>query len=370
MEITDTAACYRAVASRDRRFDGVFYTAVSSTGIYCRPSCPARTPRVDRVTFTGSAAAAQAAGYRACKRCRPDATPGSPEWDVAGDVAGRAMRLISDGVVDREGVPGLARTLGYSPRHLTRLLTEALGAGPLALARARRAVTARVLVENTDMAFADIAFAAGFSSVRQFNETIREVYDAVPGGLRANRGHERRATGARRHAHDMAGPTAASGTLDLRLAVRAPFDADSLLDWLGRRIVPGLESITSGPEPRYARSLALPHGHGVVALTPLATHVGGGPVVLARLTPARPARRARRRRTLPAAARPRRGPRCRRRGLGYRRRPRTARGRAPGPAGAWHGRRGRAGSAGCRRPAGLARGRTDDAGTVDRGIRT
>ena len=112
-------SCYRAVKIRDRRFDGVFYTAVRTTGIYCRPSCPARTPGVRNVTFHPTAAAAQAAGFRACKRCLPDATPGSPEWDVAADVAGRAMRLIADGVVDREGVEGLAARIGYTPRHLT-----------------------------------------------------------------------------------------------------------------------------------------------------------------------------------------------------------------------------------------------------------
>ena len=177
---TDTEACYRAVKSKDRRFDGVFYTAVSSTGIYCRPSCPAITPKLANVTFYPSAAAAQQAGYRACKRCLPDATSGSPEWDLAADVAGRAMRLISDGTVEREGVDGLAHRLGYSVRQLNRLVTGAFGAGPLALARARRAQTARVLVETTALSFADIAFASGFASIRQFNDTIREVYAATP----------------------------------------------------------------------------------------------------------------------------------------------------------------------------------------------
>ena len=180
----DTVACYRAVESRDRRFDGVFYTAVRTTGIYCRPSCPARTPKPANVTFHRTAAAAQAAGYRACKRCLPGAAPGSPEWDLGADVAGRAMRLIGDGVVEREGVVGLAAQLGYSPRHLTRLLRRELGAGPLALARAQRAQTARTLLETTRWRAADIAFAAGFASVRQFNDTVREVYDATPSQLR------------------------------------------------------------------------------------------------------------------------------------------------------------------------------------------
>ena len=128
---------YRAIDSRDVRFDGQFVTAVRSTGIYCRPSCPARTPKPQNVTFYPTSAAAHEAGYRACKRCLPDATPGSPEWDLAADVAGRAMRLIGDGLVDREGVEGLAQRLGYTPRHLGRLLSGQLGAGTLALARAR-----------------------------------------------------------------------------------------------------------------------------------------------------------------------------------------------------------------------------------------
>src|SRR3954464_5711845 len=184
----DQDSCYRAVKGRDRRFDGVFYTAVRTTGIYCRPSCPAITPRRQNVSFFRTAAGAQGAGYRARRRCLPDATPGSPEWDVAADVAARAMRLIADGVVEREGVDGLADRLGYSARGLNRLVTGSFGAGPLALARARRAQTARVLVETTAMSFADVAFASGFSSIRQFNDTMREVYAATPTDLRGRRG--------------------------------------------------------------------------------------------------------------------------------------------------------------------------------------
>jgi AraC family transcriptional regulator of adaptative response / DNA-3-methyladenine glycosylase II len=224
---SDTEACYRAVKSKDRRFDGVFYTAVSSTGIYCRPSCPAITPKLANVTFYPSAAAAQQAGYRACKRCLPDATPGSPEWDLAADVAGRAMRLISDGTVEREGVDGLGRRLGYSVRQLNRLVTGAFGAGPLALARARRAQTARVLVETTTLSFADIAFASGFSSIRQFNDTIREVYAATPTELRGRRGGPAR--------------TVTSGTIATRIGVREPFAGDDLLDFLAVRAVRGVE---------------------------------------------------------------------------------------------------------------------------------
>jgi len=249
MDIEDTEACYRAVKSRDRRFDGVFYTGVTSTGIYCRPSCPAITPQRRNVTFHRTAAAAQAAGFRACKRCLPDATPGSPDWDVAADVAGRAMRLISDGVVEREGVEGLAHRVGYTSRHLNRLLAAELGAGPLALARAERAQTARVLVETTPMTFADVAFASGFSSIRQFNDTIREVYAASPTELRSSP----RARAA----------AATAGHIELRLAVRAPYAAEHMLAFLVAHAVAGIESWGPG---WYARTLRLPHGPGRVVL--------------------------------------------------------------------------------------------------------
>src|SRR5689334_21100219 len=181
----DFDRCYRAVQSKDARFDGWFVTAVRTTKIYCRPSCPVRPPFARNVQFYPTAAAAQRAGFRACKRCRPDASPGSPEWDVRGDVVARAMRLIADGVVDREGVPGLALRLGYSRRQLERMLLAELGSGPLGLARAQRAQTARLLIETTGLGFADVAFASGFGSVRQFNDTVREVFASTPGELRA-----------------------------------------------------------------------------------------------------------------------------------------------------------------------------------------
>jgi AraC family transcriptional regulator of adaptative response / DNA-3-methyladenine glycosylase II len=259
VNIDDTESCYRAVKTRDRRFDGVFYTAVRSTGIYCRPSCPAITPRKRNVTFYRTAAAAQQAGFRACKRCRPDATPGSPAWDVAADTAGRAMRLIADGVVERDGVDGLAARLGYSSRHLARLLAREVGAGPLALARAGRAQTARILVETTTMPLSDVAFAAGFASIRQFNDTMRTVYAATPTELR------RKAAPAR----------PAAGHLVLRLPVRPPYAAASLLEFLAHRAVAGVEA--TGPD-WYARTLRLPHAPGVVRLT-LDETAGQGAVV-------------------------------------------------------------------------------------------
>ena len=245
----DFERCYRAVDSRDQRFDGWFYTAVKTTGIYCRPSCPATTPKRANVVFYPSAAAAQRSGFRACRRCRPDAAPGSPEWDVRADVVGRAMRLIGDGVVDREGVPGLANRLGYTERHLHRMLTAELGAGPLALARAQRAQTARILIETTDLGLAEIAFASGFGSVRQFNDTILEVYAQPPSALRERRPANR--TGA--------------GTIALRLAYRPPLHARALLDFLAARALPGIDQVDGNT---YRRILNLPHGSATVELTP------------------------------------------------------------------------------------------------------
>ncbi|MBB2946073.1 AraC family transcriptional regulator of adaptative response / DNA-3-methyladenine glycosylase II [Actinoplanes lutulentus] len=245
----DFERCYRAVDSRDQRFDGCFYTAVRTTGIYCRPSCPAVTPKRENVTFYPSSAASQRAGFRACRRCRPDAAPGSPEWDVRADTIGRAMRLIGDGVVDREGVTGLASRLGYTERHLNRMLTAELGAGPLALARAQRAQTARILVETTELGLAEIAFAAGFGSVRQFNDTMLEVYAGSPSQLR-----EKRPAGR-----------AEAGVINLRLAYRPPFHAASLLEFLGARTLPGVDEVCGSA---YQRGLVLPHGSATVSLRP------------------------------------------------------------------------------------------------------
>ncbi|MEH3089534.1 MAG: helix-turn-helix domain-containing protein [Microbacterium arborescens] len=232
---------YRAIDARDTRFDGQFVTAVSSTGIYCRPSCPARTPKASNVTFYPTSAAAHEAGYRACKRCLPEATPGSPQWNLRGDLAARAMRLIADGVVDREGVPGLASRLGYSSRHLTRLLTAELGAGPLALARAHRAHTARSLLVDTDLPIADVAFASGFASIRQFNDTMGEVFATAPGQLRA-----RRQAGER-----------PAGRIDLVLPVREPFDAVGLFGWMRAHAIPGVET---GGDRSFARVVRLAGG--------------------------------------------------------------------------------------------------------------
>jgi AraC family transcriptional regulator of adaptative response / DNA-3-methyladenine glycosylase II len=252
--VIDEETAYQAVCSRDPRFDGVFFTAVKTTGIYCRPSCPAVTPKRQNVTFYPTAAAAQAAGYRACRRCRPDAVPGSPEWDVRADLVGRAMRLIRDGVVDREGVAGLAKQLGYSERQVHRQLTAELGAGPAALARVQRAHTARILLQSTELPVTQVAFAAGFASVRQFNDSIREIYARAPTQLRSA------APAPMRNSSEPGNRTTA---VPLRLAYRGAYQADSVFDFLARRAIPGIEETTGAPGARtYRRTLRLPYGTG------------------------------------------------------------------------------------------------------------
>jgi AraC family transcriptional regulator of adaptative response / DNA-3-methyladenine glycosylase II len=213
-------------------------------------------PKPENMRFYPSAAAAQQAGFRACKRCRPDATPGSPLWNERADLVARAMRLIADGVIDATGVPGLAARLGYSVRQLERQLIAELGAGPLALARAQRAQTARLLIETTALPIADVAFAAGFASIRAFNDTVREVFALSPTGLR------QRANG---------GQAAASGMLSLRLPFRLPLSPDNLFGHLAATAVPGVEEWRDGG---YRRTVALPHGRGIVTLRPGPEHIG------------------------------------------------------------------------------------------------
>ena len=246
---------YRAMSSRDARFDGQFITGVHSTGIYCRPSCPAMTPHARNVSFFRTAAAAHEAGLRACKRCQPDAVPGSPEWNIRDDLASRAMRLITDGVVERDGVDGLARSLGYSSRHLTRVLVAELGAGPLALARAHRAQNARTMLASTTLPIADVAFASGFSSIRQFNDTILAVYETTPSALRT------RFTRARPHSTAIGEVT--PGTLTFRLPAREPFDGIGVLRHLADHAITGLET---GDELSFERRVRLPGGAATVIL--------------------------------------------------------------------------------------------------------
>ena len=248
----DDEHCYRAACSKDGRFDGAFFIAVVTTGIYCRPSCPAMTPKRANVRFYPTAAAAQEAGFRACKRCRPDAAPGSPEWLGRADVVARTMRLIGDGVVEREGISGLARRLGYSTRQLHRLVFAELGTGPLSLARARRVQHARMLLETTDLPLTEVAFASGFGSIRQFNDCIRDVYALSPTEIRV--------LGARRRR-----PRALAGQgIEVHLAYRPPIELEGLLGFLGQRAVPGIESWDGRA---YSRVLALPHGEGFVSVS-------------------------------------------------------------------------------------------------------
>jgi AraC family transcriptional regulator of adaptative response / DNA-3-methyladenine glycosylase II len=258
----DIQACERAIQSRDARFDGWFFCAVVTTGIYCRPSCPAR-PLRKNLRFFPSAAAAQQAGFRACKRCRPDASPGSPEWNVRSDLVARAMRLVADGVVDREGVTGLASRLGYSVRQIQRELSAELGAGPLALARAQRAQTARVLLEGSDIPISDVAFAAGFASIRAFNDTVQEVFTQSPRELRT-------AVGSRRGHQVARGMPRTLGSLSLRLPFRKPFCPDNLFGHLAATAIEGVEEWRDGA---YRRTIRLAHGHAIVALRPTPDHV-------------------------------------------------------------------------------------------------
>ena len=272
---------YQAAISKDARFDGVFFIAVSSTGIYCRPSCPAITPKREHMRYYRTAAAAQEAGYRACKRCRPDASPGSPEWNIRADVVGRAMRLIADGVVDRDGVWGLADRLGYEQRQVRRLITAELGAGPLAIARAQRAQTARVLTETTALPLSEIAFAAGFTSIRQFNSTIHEVFAVTPTQLRESRDRAARGgsrVGSRGKAEPPGRARLRRGTvaglrgvpggssplgITVRLPYRAPIDIERMIAFLAARAIPGVEVVEDG---RYRRTMLLPSGSGILSV--------------------------------------------------------------------------------------------------------
>lgn len=239
-------ACYEAIKSRDARFDGRFFTAVSSTGIYCRPVCPARTPGRARVRFFRFAAAAEEAGYRPCRRCRPDRSPGSPDWDWRGDLVGRALRLIGDGVADREGIPGVAERLAVSERHLRRLFVDELGAAPGSVARTHRTQLARRLIEESSLGMSDVAMASGFASIRRFNSTIKETYGYAPSDLRrkAKRSGEPRCT--------------------LRLPYRAPFGGEDVFAYLAARATPGVESVTANV---YRRTVNIDGTKGIVEIT-------------------------------------------------------------------------------------------------------
>jgi AraC family transcriptional regulator of adaptative response / DNA-3-methyladenine glycosylase II len=264
----DPDRCYRALHDRDARFDGWFVAGVTSSGIYGRPSCPSPTPRPEHVRFFDSAAAAQQAGFRACRRCLPDAAPGSPLWDRRGDLAARAMRLIGDGLVDRAGVAGLAAQLGRGEPELERALIAHTGAGAAALARARRAEVARLLLAATTLEVAQVADAAGFAGPRQLSETLAAVFGMGPAELRRRAGHRpasRDGSGGPRGV-----PAAAPAALSIRLPFRRPLNPANLFGHLVATAVPGVEELRDGA---YRRSLRLPHGSGIVELRPHADHV-------------------------------------------------------------------------------------------------
>lgn len=241
----DFDAWYRAAEARDVRYDGRLFVGVRSTGVYCRPVCPTPMPKRANVVFFPHAAGAEAAGFRACRRCRPERSPGAPGWDLGADVVGRALRLID---VDAEGVPELARRLAVGPRQLHRLFTTHVGAPPLAVARSRRAALAKRLLEDTDLPSTEVAWAAGFQSLRSYNDVVRRVFGRTPAELR------RRAGG--------------SGGLELRLALRPPFAAGRLLDFLAARAVAGVESVAGATYERAGAELTLGGDHVAVRLPP------------------------------------------------------------------------------------------------------
>lgn len=246
----DPVICYRALKTRDARFDGRFFTGVESTGIYCRPVCPARTPRAGHCRFFACAAAAEEAGFRACRRCRPETAPGTPAWLGTSATVARALRLIGEGALETAGVAELAERLGVGDRHLRRLFAEQLGASPLAVARTQRAHFAKRLIEESGLAMGEIAFAAGFRNVRRFNADVRASFDRTPSELRRR-----------------AGEPGGGGRIALRLAYRGELDWDGLLAHLAPRALPGVERVEDG---RYRRTVDLGAEPGIVTIEPAA----------------------------------------------------------------------------------------------------
>jgi AraC family transcriptional regulator of adaptative response / DNA-3-methyladenine glycosylase II len=242
----DPDVCYRALRTRDARFDGRFFVAVRSTGVYCRPICPASTPRRENCEFVACAAAAQEAGFRPCLRCRPEASPGTPAWLGTSATVSRALRLIGEGCLDEGPVGDLAERLGLGERQLRRLFLRHLGASPVAVAQNRRLLFAKKLIDETALPMSEVAFASGFASIRRFNAALRGAYGRSPSELRRSR---RRA--------------AESGTR-LRLPYRAPFDWDGLLDFFALRAIPGVERVADGA---WERSIAIGGARGRVRVT-------------------------------------------------------------------------------------------------------
>ncbi len=239
MELPDREICYRALQSRDIRFDGLLFVGVTTTGIYCRPICPARTPKLANCRFFGSAAGAQEGGFRPCLRCRPETAPDLASWRGTSNTVSRALGLISDGALDgvAAGVETLAERLGLGERQLRRLFQQHLGASPIAVAQTRRVLFAKQLIHETQMPMTEIALAAGFGSVRRFNEIFRELFHRPPSALR------------RKNSSSAAGPG-----VTLQLRYRPPYDWTSMLGYLQARAIPGVEVVENG---RYLRTIEI-----------------------------------------------------------------------------------------------------------------
>ena len=242
----DRQVCDRARRSRDARFDGRFFIAVTSTGVYCRPVCPAREPKQENILYFRTAAAAEAAGFRPCLRCRPEASPGTPAWLGTSGLVSRALRLISEGVLDGHSVEDLADKLGVTARHLRRLFLQHLGATPLDVALTRRTHFAKRLIDETSLPLREVAFAAGFGSLRRFNDQIRRTYSRTPTDIRRRTRSQK---------------ASSSDTYRFRLAFRPPYDWESLLAFLKARATPGVESVDDGC---YRRTITVDGKHGVV----------------------------------------------------------------------------------------------------------
>ena len=240
--------CYAIIKSRDTRYDGRFFTGVTTTGIYCRPICPARTPHAEHVVFFPSASAAAEAGFRPCLRCRPEASPGTPAWEGPSALVARALQLIEGGALDEGSVDDLAARLHVGPRHLRRLFQETLGASPLAVAQTRRVHFAKKLFDETALPMSDIAFIAGFASVRRFNAAIQAVYHRTPSELRRARGRATRAEG-----------------ISLRLSARGPYPWAQVLAFLAPRALPGVDEVRDGV---YRRAVAVGDTAGIITLQP------------------------------------------------------------------------------------------------------
>jgi AraC family transcriptional regulator, regulatory protein of adaptative response / DNA-3-methyladenine glycosylase II len=249
----DRTACYRAIATRDARFDGRLFVGVKTTGIYCRPICPARTPKFENVSFYPSAAAAQEAGFRPCLRCRPETSPDLAFWRGTSNTVSRALALIEAGGLDEADVEGLANRLGVGARQLRRLFRQHVGASPIAVAQTRRVLLAKQLIHETSLPMAEVALASGFNSVRRFNETFLQMFGRSPATLRHFRDRTKREAGA----------------LSVRLAYRPPYDWEAMLSFLSLRAIPGVEAVADNI---YRRSIAIGANSGVISVAPSDRH--------------------------------------------------------------------------------------------------